>query len=161
EDGAPEPGARDPHVTGLAVWPAKRILTPGEQQQLVVRATWSDDRTEDVTATAQFDSLNDAVAAITPGGLITAKERGETHVMVRCGGQATVAQVTLPYAAAAGTAAAHAPMPVNNFIDEKLIAKWKDLGLSPSPLCSDEEFFRRLYLDALGTLPVPADIKAF
>ena len=28
-------------------------------------------------------------------------------------------------------------------------------------LCSDEEFFRRLYLDAIGTLPTPAEVKAF
>ena len=52
-------------------------------------------------------------------------------------------------------------MPVNNFIDEKLIAKWRDLGLTPSPLCSDDEFFRRIHLDTIGTLPAPADIKAF
>src|SRR5262249_36090035 len=48
-----------------------------------------------------------------------------------------------------------------NFIDEKAAAKWRDLGLAPSPLCSDEEFFRRIHLHAIGTLPTPADIKAF
>src|SRR5262249_27786088 len=46
-------------------------------------------------------------------------------------------------------------------IDDKLIARWKALGLTPSPLCSDDEFFRRLHLDALGTLPAPAGVKAF
>src|SRR5262249_31107173 len=75
EDGAPEPTARDAHVTGLEVWPAKRVLTPGEQQQVLVRAMWSDGRKEDVTATAQFDTLNEAIAAITPGGLVTGMER--------------------------------------------------------------------------------------
>src|SRR5204863_1131885 len=34
EDGAPEPAATDPHVTKLVVWPAKRIVFAGEQQQL-------------------------------------------------------------------------------------------------------------------------------
>ena len=166
EDGAPAPKATDPIVTALAVFPPKRVLTPGEQQQLVVRATWGDGRTEDVTATARFDSLNDAVAAVTPAGLITAKNRGETHVMVRFGGQAAVAQVTLPYAQP-GVNTPGSPLntpgslPVNNFIDEKLIAKWRDLGLTPSPLCSDDEFFRRIHLDTIGTLPAPADIKAF
>ena len=159
EDGAPEPSARDAHVTALAVWPSRRILTPGERQQLAVTATWSDGRKEDVTATAQFDTLNDAVAAVTPQGLLTAKERGETHVMIRFGGQATVAQVTLPYVPpAAPAAAAFVP---HNFIDEKLLAKWKDLRLTPSDPCSDEAFFRRLHLDAIGTLPAPADVKAF
>src|SRR5262249_15760995 len=40
-------------------------------------------------------------------------------------------------------------------------AKWKNLGLTPSPLCSDEEFFRRIHLDTIGTLPAPADVRAF
>jgi hypothetical protein len=157
EDGAPAPAANDPHVTGLEVWPAGRTMLPGEQQQLLVRATWSDGRREDVTATAQFDALNDAVASVTPDGLITARERGETHVMVRFGGQAAVARVTLPYA----RVEPYPEVPAWNFIDEKLIAKWKTLGLTPSPLCTDEEFLRRLYLDAIGTLPTPQEVRAF
>jgi hypothetical protein len=156
EDGAPQPGANDPHVQRLEAWPARRVMTPGEQQQLLVRATWSDGRSEDVTATAQFDALNDAVAAVTPAGLVTAKDRGEAFVMIRFLGQATVAQVTLPYARGEKVAFATA-----NFIDEKLAAKWNDLGLAPSPPCSDEEFLRRLCLDAIGTLPTPDEVRAF
>jgi hypothetical protein len=157
EDGAPEPGPRDPQVTKVEVWPAHRVLVPGEQQQLAVRATWSDGLAEDVTATAQFNSLNDGVAAVTPNGLVTALAAGETHVMVRFRGQVAIAQVTLPYA----RLEQYPEVPANNFIDEKLIAKWKDLGLTPSPLSGDEEFLRRLYLDAIGTLPTPAEVKAF
>jgi len=156
EDGAPEPGAKDAHVTAIQVWPPRRVLVPGEQQQVLVRATWSDGLSEDVSATAQFDALNDSVAAVTPAGLITAKGQGETAVMVRFMGQATVAQVTLPYAASAPDS----PKP-NNFVDDKLAAKWKELGLAPSALCTDEEFLRRLYLDAIGTLPTPDEIRSF
>lgn len=158
EDGAPEPEAKPPVVSALEVWPARRVLVPGESQQLLVQAVWSDGQREDVTATAQYDSLNDGIAGVTPDGLVTAKERGETAVMVRFAGQATVAQVTLPYAAPTTAAV---PFPPNNFIDEKLAAKWRDLGLTPSPLCSDEEFFRRIHLDVIGTLPTPPEIKAF
>src|SRR5437660_12614689 len=77
--------------------------------------------------------------------------------MVRFVGQVAVAQVTLPYA----RIDKYPDVPANNFIDEKLIAKWKGLGLTPSPPCSDEEFFRRIHLDTIGTLPAPADVKAF
>lgn len=157
EDGAPEPSSKDPTVTGLEVWPPRRVVVAGEQQQIVVRATWSDGRVEDVTSTAQYDALNDAIASIAPGGLITAKAVGETHVMIRFCGQATVTQITLPFA----RPESYPQLPVNNFVDEKLIAKWKDLGLTPAPLASDEEFFRRLHLDLIGTLPTPADVKAF
>jgi hypothetical protein len=156
-DGAPEPSARDPHVVGLEVWPAERLMVPGEQQQILVTATWSDGRREDVTATTQFNALNEAVAAVTPDGLVTARGKGETHVMVRFMGQATVVQITLPYA----RIAEYPKLPAYNFIDEKLIAKWQALGLTPSPGCSDEEFFRRIHLDTIGTLPAPADVKKF
>ncbi|MBI1913508.1 MAG: DUF1553 domain-containing protein [Planctomycetes bacterium] len=157
EDGAPPPSPRDPTVTAMEVWPTKRVMVPGEEQQIIVRASWSDDRTTDVTDVAQFDALNDAVAAVSPSGRITAKASGQTHVMVRFRGQATVVQVTLPY-----THLDRPPdFPTNNVIDEKLKAKWQELGLTPSPQCSDEEFFRRIHLDALGTLPAPEDVKVF
>ena len=157
EDGAPEPGSKDPEVKSIDVWPARRIMVPGEEQQILVKATWSDGKVEDVTATAQFDTLNDGVASVAPGGLVTAKGRGETHIMIRFCGQASVFQVTLPYA----KFEKYPEIARNNFIDEKLIAKWKDLGLTPSPLSSDEEFLRRIHLDAIGTLPTPAEVRAF
>jgi hypothetical protein len=158
EDGAPAPNAKtDPEVTRLEVFPAARVVLPGEQQQLAVTAFWSDGTREDVTSTAQFDALNDSVASVSRMGLVTAADKGETHIMIRFGGQATVARVTLPYAKLA-TFPDFLP---NNFIDEKLVAKWKDLGLTPSPLCTDDEFLRRLYLDAIGTLPTPEEIRAF
>ncbi|MBY0527459.1 MAG: DUF1553 domain-containing protein [Gemmataceae bacterium] len=157
EDGAPEPTAKDPSVTALDVWPPKRVVVPGDQQQIIVRATWSDGRKEDVTTFAQYDSLNESVAQVTPGGLVTALDRGETHIMIRYCGQATVMQVSLPFA----RVEPFPETPRNNFVDDKLIAKWKDLGLTPSGLCSDEDFLRRIYLDTIGTMPSPAEIKAF
>jgi hypothetical protein len=156
-DGAPEPAADDPHVTRLEVWPPKRVMVPGEQQQLAVRAHWSDGRIQDVTPLAQYDATQEAVAAVSPAGLVTAKAAGEGHVMVRFAGQAVVAQVTLPYARLAD----FPEMVRNNFIDDLLIAKWKDLGLTPSPLCDDGTFLRRIHLDAIGTLPTPEEVRAF
>ncbi len=156
EDGAPGPAALGPEARRLDVWPAARRLRPGEQQQVIVRATWSDGLTEDVTSLAQLDALNDSVASVTPAGLVTGRGVGESHVMVRFAGQARVVQLTLPYGDAAS-----APFPAHNFIDEKLAAKWRDLGLAPSGLCSDEEFLRRLYLDAIGTVPTADEVKAF
>src|SRR5437764_97760 len=129
-------------------------MVPGEQQQIIVKATWKDGVTRDVTATAKFDTLNESVAGISPAGLITAKDKGETYIMIRFCGQVAVVQITLPYAKLGG----FPEFPAGNFIDTQLVAKWKDLGLTPSPLAGDAEFFRRIHLDALGTMPTPADI---
>jgi hypothetical protein len=157
EDGAPAPDAKDATVERLEIFPPTRIMQPGEKQQLAITAVWSDGRNEDVTTTAQFDALNDAVASITPTGLITAKTAGETHIMVRFGGQAGIAQVTLPFA----RLDKYPDVATNNFIDVKLLAKWKDLGLTPSPNCTDDEFLRRLYLDSIGTLPTADEVRSF
>ncbi|MCS7271271.1 MAG: DUF1549 and DUF1553 domain-containing protein, partial [Gemmataceae bacterium] len=156
-DGAPGPTGKDPAVVQLEVFPPRRVMTPGEQQQLAVTALWSDGRRQDVTRLTQFDSLNEGVARVTPQGLVTAQGQGETHIMIRFGGQAAVAQITLPYA----RLSSFPDFPAANFIDQMLVARWKELGLTPSPLCSDEEFLRRLHLDAIGTLPTPDEVRAF
>src|SRR5262249_11890972 len=122
EDGAPGPGIRDPPVNEVEVWPPRRRLRPGEEQQLLVRATWRDGPVEHVTWLAQFVAVNDAVASVTPDGLVRAKSAGETHVMVRFAGLARVAQLTLPYGSPPP-----GEVPANNFIDEKLAARWRDL----------------------------------
>jgi hypothetical protein len=157
EDGAPEPGPADPVVNKIEVFPAGRVFAPSQTQQMAVTAFWSDGRREDVTGTAQYDSLNDAVASVTPAGLITVKATGETHIMVRFGGQAGISSVTLPFR----RLERYPDVPVNNDIDRLLVKKWKDLGLVPSPTTSNSEFLRRLYLDIIGTLPTPEEVRAF
>ncbi|MCS7045419.1 MAG: DUF1549 and DUF1553 domain-containing protein [Gemmataceae bacterium] len=157
EDGVPEPSLNDPETAAIEIWPPRRRMVPGEQQQILVKAIWKDGRVQDVTATAVFDTLNDGVATVSSSGLVTVKGRGETHIMVRFCGQANVFHVTSPYAQID-------PYPAwatNNFIDEKLLLQWKALGLTPSPDCTDEEFFRRIHLDAIGTLPTPNEVRAF
>src|SRR5262249_49980200 len=49
----------------------------------------------------------------------------------------------------------------NNVIDEKTAAKWRELGLAPSPVCSDSEFLRRAMLDEIGTTPTSSEVDNF
>ena len=51
-------------------------------------------------------------------------------------------------------------VPVNP-IDEHVRASLKKHNIEPAALCSDEVFVRRVYLDVIGTLPEPAEVRAF
>ncbi len=155
--GAPGPQKNEPAVVDLEVTPAERVFQPGESQQLRVVAKYSDGSSRDVTAGAMYDSMNDAVMKVTPEGNITATGKGQAPVMVRYLGQAKISMALVPFAEPSELTDFE---PVN-FIDRLVVERWQRLGLKPSELCSDEEFIRRAFLDAIGTLPTPERISAF
>ncbi len=51
--------------------------------------------------------------------------------------------------------------PQYNFIDPLVDAKLERLNIVPSALCTDEEYLRRVYLDVIGTLPTPDEVRSF
>jgi hypothetical protein len=170
-DGAPGPVPADPTVTKLEVLPAERILRKGgSTQQLTVRATYSDGTTRDVTPDTRLNTLNDAVAACTPNGLVSPVGKGQTAIMVRYAGQATVATIIVPFKNST-TAVAKIQNPKskiqNPFADasaqvDSLVAhKQQQLGLIPSPLCDDRTFARRVYFDLIGTAPTTEELTTF
>ena len=56
----------------------------------------------------------------------------------------------------------HASTPVpQTRIDKLVLKKLKQVGVAPAPLCSDAVFVRRVYLDAIGTLPTAQETKDF
>ena len=48
-----------------------------------------------------------------------------------------------------------------NFIDELVFSRLKAAGIPHAALSSDDEFVRRVYLDATGLPPAAADVRAF
>ena len=46
-------------------------------------------------------------------------------------------------------------------IDNLLLVKLKESNIQLSKLCSDEVFVRRVYLDILGILPKPSEVREF
>lgn len=46
-------------------------------------------------------------------------------------------------------------------IDEIVFGRLKKQNITPAPLCSDAVFVRRVFLDAIGTLPTPQEVREF
>jgi hypothetical protein len=155
--GAPGPVKNEAEVKRLTVFPARRVGTIGLKQQLRVEAEYTDGVVRDVTAWARFDTTDDGVLTVTRDGLLTTIGKGQAAVMVRFEGQADISLVVVPYADQVELAG----WQNNNFVDEHAAAKFRELGIEPSALCDDTTFIRRVFLDALGTLPTPEETKAF
>jgi Protein of unknown function (DUF1549)/Protein of unknown function (DUF1553) len=54
-----------------------------------------------------------------------------------------------------------ATIPHNNYIDDYIFDRMKRDGIRPAPLSSDQEFLRRAYVDATGTLPSAEEVRSF
>jgi hypothetical protein len=156
--GAPGPLKGEPAVRRLEVLPGVRVLKVGQEQQLLVRAEYTDGRRKDVTWLAQVESNDAGVAEVQPGARVRVARAGETAVRATFMGQVAVVVLTAPH-----------DRPVkpelfakrNNFIDDHVFAKLAALRIEPSDLCSDEAFLRRAFLDTLGVLPTPDEVRAF
>ncbi|MCW5559831.1 MAG: DUF1549 domain-containing protein, partial [Verrucomicrobiae bacterium] len=158
--GSPPPGDADPRLTALAVLPGRSRLQPGDRLPLQVHATFSDGRVEDVTRWAKYTSANESVANVSDAGEVSVVGYGEAGVTAWYLSQIAVAFVTSPYTNALPPDL-FARLPARNFIDEHVHAKLQELNLPPSPPSSDAQFLRRAFLDTIGVLPTPAEVREF
>lgn len=137
---------------------APKLSLPGQTQQLVVLAHYPDGTTRDVTREAVFTSTMPETATVTPEGKVTAVRRGEVSVLVRYEGNYAADGLTV---LGDRTGYKWAAQPQLNYIDRLVDAKLQRIKAVPSPLCSDAEFLRRVYLDIIGVPPAPDDVRAF
>ncbi|WP_435005270.1 DUF1553 domain-containing protein [Tundrisphaera lichenicola] len=157
--GMPSGLLSEPSLVGLAVEPRQRVVPRRGRQQLRVVASFEDGSTADVTRLAQYQSNADDLAEVTPNGVIRALDGlGEAAIMARFGGLVAVSRASIPMES--GSADWVDPA-LRNFIDPLVFRKLRELGLQPSPSCTDAEFARRSSLDLCGSLPEPAEVIAF
>ena len=157
--GAPKDSTNVAKVTGIEIFPNSAVIEGGNnRQKFVVQARYSDGTVRDVSPLAVFISNNDVTARVADDGTVTSGQRGEAFIQARfgefnVGAQVMVVQKGVPYEWS-GTKAV-------NYIDEAVYAKLKKLRLRPSEMCDDPAFIRRTYLDTIGKLPTPDEVRAF
>ncbi len=175
-------------VTMGAPWPKGNGAAPGETnqvhaelnyepkeilfsesaktQQLKIIAHWKDGTREDVTCLARFQTNNDAVVNINQNGLATSTGHGDTHIIAMYDNGVAAIPVLRPYNRVGFEPTKtlngkSRTLPAKHPIDQFVGAKLKKLALAPSEICTDGEFLRRVSIDMTGTLPPPAEVKAF
>ena len=158
EQGMPYGKADDPVVDRIEVFPKSRIVQPGAEQQLAVKAIYNDGSVRDITGTAGYESNFKEMAEAEQGGQVKIGEgqTGDVAVMVRFQEHVDVFQATIPLGAPLGEFP-----PERNFIDTHAFAKLRTLGLPPSDICDDETFLRRTAIDISGRMPTPGESLAF
>jgi Protein of unknown function (DUF1553)/Protein of unknown function (DUF1549)/Bacterial Ig-like domain (group 2) len=158
--GAPPPAAADPQIRNLEVFPASAVLAPNAEQQLAVRARYSDGHTEDVTRWVKYTSTNEGAATVDDFGRVKMTGAGEAAITLWYSSRVMYARLSVPFANQI-TADAYTAFPRRNFIDDLVLAKLRDLHLAPSKLADDATFLRRAALDATGVLPTSEEVETF
>lgn len=148
----------DPVVTRIAVDPAEEVMARQGRVQLKVTAFYSDGHTEDVTRMTQFESNDTEIATVDGKAAVSAlNASGAAAIMARYQGQVATFRATVP----TGVASASYEFPHQTVVDAPVHSRWKQLGLVPSDLCTDEQFLRRATLEITGSLPTPAQVESF
>ena len=157
-NGASGPVNDEPRVERIEVQPTAATLTMDESQSLRVTAVYDDEQRRDVTWLTQFASSDDGRVSVTMDGRVKALRHGEAVVRATFQGHVEIATLTIPYDT---TVDPQSYATRNNAIDDHVFAKLVSLRIEPSPLCDDATFHRRVFLDTIGTLPTPDEVRAF
>ncbi len=150
-----------PTVKKIDVTPSLRSMTPRSLQQLQVIATYTDGSQRDVTRASTYSTNMEVIADCSTQGVIeTGKLAGEVAITINYMGHVDVARVVIPQSGV--------EIPVrppwftsHNKIDDLTWNKWEQLRISPSELCDDATFLRRLLVKTTGTIPTTEQARAF
>lgn len=155
--GARRGDEKEPKLASLKLSADELLLQKGDSRRLLATGVLSDGSAKDMTRRTVFATTDEKVATVSANGEIMAEGPGECAITAIAARQSAAVRVVIPQ---------HLPQPfpqvaVNNKIDELALAKLKKLGIPPSDLCTDQEFFRRIYLDTTGLLPTPEEVRTF
>jgi hypothetical protein len=158
--GAPPPTDKDSSLVKLEMLPNRALLQPKQDQQLLVLAHYSDGHVADVTRWAKFTSNVESVVTVDQQGIAKVTGSGQAAVSAWFASQLVVTPITVPYQQQIAPDV-FTQSPRANLIDELVIKQLQRLNLPPSPMASDSEFLRRVFIDTIGTLPTVAEAEKF
>ena len=118
----------------------------------------ADGTVRDVTPICYYDSSNPAIAEVDSDGFVRFKSRGEVAIIAHY--LNLVANIRLTHLVEV-PGFAQAEVPQDNVIDRAVYNKLNRMRIRPSELAGDREFIRRAYLDVIGVLPTPDEVKTF
>jgi hypothetical protein len=148
-----------PKLQKLRVSPDELLLTGLDSRgKITVAGEYTDGATADLTLKVQYAPNDASVVEVSPTGEVKPLRAGETAIMVRTLGKASAVRLAV---VKDKPMANYPAVARNNFIDEHVFTKLKRLNIVPSPLSSDYEFLRRVYLDTLGVLPTLDETNQF
>jgi hypothetical protein len=158
EGGTPNVKTGEAILSSLEILGGGRRLAPGQEQQLLVRGTFSDGMVRDLTWLTKFYSNDASVLTVSDAGRVKAKREGASTIRAHFQDKVAVVGFTIPHAKPVDPALYEKRLTV---VDGPVFDKLAELRIPPAPGCSDEEFLRRAYLDTIGTLPTPDEVVAF
>jgi hypothetical protein len=134
------------------------LLADGKGVQVRVTAHFADGTREDVTPFCDFKISDEAVAHLTPTGQLTPRQPGDAALTILYRGQVQAIRVLVPVPTRSQP---YPAVPEHNFVDREVFAKLRLLNVVPSDLAPDAVFLRRIYIDTIGQLPTPEEVRAF
>jgi hypothetical protein len=157
--GATDDRLTAPRPLSIEVTPASKVLdAPVTSEQLRVLAAFPAGAKVDVTHLTRFTVNDETAAKVRADGTVARLKPGEVVVVGEYMGLMATAVLVFRDA----RPDFRWPDPEErNYIDTHVFAKLKLLQIEPAPLCTDEEFCRRAYLDAVGRIPSPDEVRAF
>ncbi len=156
--GTPNVKAGEATLASLEILGGGRQMASGQEQQLLVRGTFSDGQVRDVTWLTKFFSNDSTVLLVSETGRVRAKREGASTVRAHFQDKVAVTGFTIPHAKPVDLALYQKRQ---SAVDAPLFDKLAELRIPVAPGCSDAEYLRRAYLDTVGTLPTAEEVVAF
>ncbi len=162
--GTPRGRDQAPKLARVEIFPRTRTLAQKAIQPLLVEAYYSDGTMADVTSLAGITSSDDLIASVNQDALAQVNGTGEAIVQASFNGMMAVSRLAIPQVIPANEkppVADGRSTPRGNRIDEFVQARLQRLNIPSSEISGDLEFLRRAYLDVLGILPTPDEVRSF